>query len=64
MELAIYDAAGRRVRLLVTGMRPAGDHAVSWDLRDDLGRAVGPGLYFARFDAERRTLTRRFATLR
>ena len=56
--LALYDAAGRRVRTLLVGMASAGRRTVEWDLRDDAGRAVGAGLYFAELAAsgERRTL--------
>jgi hypothetical protein len=64
VTLVVYDAAGRKVREVVSGLTPAGDHAIAWDLRDDTGRAVGAGLYFARFSAEGRTVTHRFATLR
>ena len=62
--LAIYDAQGREVRALVDGARPAGHQAVTWDLRDAAGNAVAPGLYFARLQAEGRTLTRRLAVVR
>ena len=64
VTLAIFDAAGRRVRVLVDGVSTAGKHAQAWDLRDEGGRAVGAGLYIARLDAEDRTLTRRVMALR
>ncbi len=58
-RLAIFDAQGRRVRLLVAGELGAGQHRVAWDGRDDDGRAAAPGLYLARlttpgFEAVRR----------
>ncbi len=59
VRLALFDAAGRRVRLLADGERPAGEHAAAWDGRDDAGRALGAGLYFARLDAAGRTFTHR-----
>lgn len=62
--LAIYDVQGRRVRALASGPRAAGPHAVSWDLRDDRGRAVASGLYFARLEAGGRTFTAKISTLR
>jgi len=46
--LAIHDPSGRRVRTLVAGELAAGEHARSWDGRDDAGRRVPAGLYFAR----------------
>jgi hypothetical protein len=61
VRLAIYDAAGRLVRVLAEGERPAGEHAARWDLRDAAGRAASAGLYFARFESEGRTFVRRVA---
>lgn len=64
VRLAIYDVSGRRVRQLASGAQPAGEHAISWDLRDDGGRSVGTGLYFARLEVQGSALTRALATLR
>jgi len=47
-ELVIYDASGRRVRGLVNGALPAGGHEAIWDGKDDRGRPVASGVYFAR----------------
>jgi hypothetical protein len=44
--LAVYDAAGRRVRVLVDGDRPSGVHSSSWDGYDESGRRVSAGVYF------------------
>lgn len=49
VRLAIYDAAGRLVRTLESGHRPAGMHAVTWDRKADNGRQVHGGVYFIRF---------------
>lgn len=62
--LAIYDAGGRRVRELFGGALPAGEHARSWDLRDESGHRVAPGLYFAALDAGGGRITRRFTVMR
>ncbi len=48
VELAVYDAQGRRVRTLTTGMRPAGEHALRWDGRTDEGMRSAGGVYFLR----------------
>jgi hypothetical protein len=45
--LAIYDLAGRRVATLKHGPLPAGVHAFEWGGRDDDGRPVRSGIYFA-----------------
>jgi hypothetical protein len=49
-RLDIIDAAGRRVRTLADEERSAGSHRVTWDGRDDAGRGVASGSYFARLE--------------
>ncbi len=48
VSLEILDVAGRRVRTLVSGAMSAGRYDHGWDLRDDAGHAVAPGVYLAR----------------
>lgn len=60
-QLAVYDAQGRRVRTLLDGPRPAGRQAVAWDLRDDGGRTLAPGLYLARLVTPAGTRVQRLA---
>ncbi len=47
-RLSVYDLRGRRLRVLSDGPMEAGDHAVEWDGRDETGRALPSGVYFAR----------------
>jgi hypothetical protein len=58
VRIEVFDVAGRRVRELVSGTRPAGVHEAVWDGRDGEGRAVPAGVYFyrARIGAEERIL--------
>jgi hypothetical protein len=64
VQLAIYDVDGRRVRGLVFGAQTAGEHSTAWDLRDEGGRTVSAGLYFARLRSEGRSFTHKLMTLR
>jgi len=50
-ELVIRDVAGRRVRALLQGELPAGRHSRAWDGRDESGRPVAAGVYFAELRA-------------
>ena len=61
VTLAVYDMAGRRLRVLSSGPLDAGQHQVAFDLRDDGGRRLASGLYFVRLDAVGRALVRRLA---
>lgn len=51
LRVALHDAAGRVVRVLDAGARPAGAHELAWDGRDEDGRRVAPGVYLARLSA-------------
>ena len=51
VDLQILDLAGRRVRHLHDGVAAAGSHTSMWDLRDESGQRVAPGLYFVRLSA-------------
>ena len=52
IELVVYDAQGRRVRTLRSGMHQAGEYNVRWDGRTDEGLRSAVGLYFLRLLAE------------
>jgi Subtilase family len=47
VELKVFDLVGRRVRTLASGPHLAGIREIVWDLRDDVGNAVGSGVYLA-----------------
>jgi hypothetical protein len=64
VELAAFDISGRRVALLARGERPAGDHQLRWDGRDDAGRPLESGLYWIALDAESGRFCRRVAIAR
>ncbi len=51
VSLAIYDVSGRRVRKLIEGALPTGEHEIVWDGRDDRGGKSASGVYFSRFIA-------------
>ncbi len=51
VALTVYGLDGRRVRALLSGDAfGAGPHDVTWDGRDDAGRAVRAGAYFVRLE--------------
>lgn len=62
-RLELFDAAGRRVRVLADGPLAAGAHERRWDGRDDAGRAVRPGLYLVRLGTREGARTARWAWL-
>jgi hypothetical protein len=63
VELSIFDIAGRRVAQPLNTSLDRGYHTVTWNPRRDSG-AMGSGVYFVRFQAQGRTVERRFVLLR
>ena len=59
VRLDVFDLQGRRVATPLAAHRAAGTVTTSWNLRRDDGRAIEPGLYFARLQTLGRTLYRR-----
>jgi len=64
VSLRIHDAQGRLVRTLVRGPSAAGEHSADWDLRDDAGQLVAPGLYFCEWRDGPRRAVQRLAVVR
>ncbi len=59
VRLRIFDLSGRLVRTLESGTRGPGVHVLTWNGRDDAGRALGAGIYFGRVTAGPYAATRR-----
>jgi hypothetical protein len=51
VTIQVFDLAGRLVKTLVDEEKSAGSYQISWDGKDELGRAVASGVYFARMKA-------------
>ena len=51
VKLAIYNLGGQEMRVLVSEIRPAGHHHVSWGGRDEDGRLAASGMYLYRLEA-------------
>ena len=63
VRIEVFDAAGRLVRVLDQGTRPAGRHQVVWNgLRDD-GRPADAGLFLVRLRAASASRTARLVRL-
>jgi len=65
VSLAIYNALGQRVRVLVRRDQSPGSYAAHWDGRSDAGAALASGVYFYRLVVDGRPQqTRRMLLLR
>jgi len=63
LELAVYDLAGRLVRVLVSGPARAGRATTTWDGRDGHGATVRGGVYLVRLKAGAVSLNRKLVVL-
>lgn len=59
VTLRVYDALGRQVKTLVTGIRPAGTHVVKWDGKNERGEAVSSGVYLYQLTAGSSVVTKK-----
>lgn len=51
VSMAIYDATGRPVRILINAQQSAGNYNIQWNGTDTEGLGVPTGVYFARLKA-------------
>ncbi|NOT33037.1 MAG: T9SS type A sorting domain-containing protein [Candidatus Eisenbacteria bacterium] len=63
VSAGVFDVEGRRIRAIETGRRAAGRNSLSWDGRDDNGRSVTSGVYFARVEYGSQTLISRIVRI-
>ncbi len=63
VDLAVFGIDGRLVRRLMRGQQSAGRHDVVWSGRDEAGRSVPAGLYFARLRTDHGVATTRLVKI-
>jgi len=64
VKIAVYDALGRLVRILVDRRQPAGRYRVVWDGRDERGVPASSGVYVVRMEAEKFQASRKVVLIR
>jgi len=64
VDLKIVDIEGRQIRHLLSNGFAAGRHGVSWNGTNDLGAAVGSGIYFMVLRAEGKVLSQKLSLIR
>ncbi len=64
VEITIYDITGRKVKKLVSAIKPAGHYSVVWDGRNSHGKEVSSGVYFYRLKAKGISQTRKMILLK
>ena len=64
VDLKIMDIKGRQIRQLLNNDFAAGRHNVSWNGTNDLGAAVGSGIYFIILRTEGKVLSQKLSLIR
>jgi hypothetical protein len=64
IDLAVFDATGRRVRTLAQGRCADGQQTVTWNGCDAMGNSVADGIYFCRLSSGGTTLGRKLVLRR
>lgn len=64
MDVRVYDAQGREIDVLATGVYRAGTHQLTWDATDARGTRVAPGVYFARLETPEGAMSQRLVVAR
>ena len=64
VNIAVYDALGQQVCVLTDEWRAAGHHAIMWNGRDNMNRAVANGPYFVRMVYRDHSSVRRMTMIR
>lgn len=64
VQIRIYDTLGQLLRVVVDEVKLIGEYSVSWDGKDDSGRAVATGTYFYQFQIGEFISTKKMLLLR
>jgi hypothetical protein len=64
VDVKVFDAAGRLVRSVASGVHEPGFYAVQWDGADTKGRAVPAGVYFVQMNTSDYTRTEKAVLVR
>ncbi len=64
ISIDIYNVKGNKVSRLSNAYYPVGTHSVLWNGRDDNGKVVPSGIYFAQIKSQSETLTHKMLLLK
>lgn len=64
VSVRVFNAAGRAVRTVASGMRAPGTHRIEWDGRGGRGNALPSGIYFLRAEVDGEVARRKVSLVR
>lgn len=64
VTLEIYNSRGQKVKTLINSLQAAGLHSVVWNGTNDYNKSVSSGMYFYKFSADSKNLTKKMIMLK
>ncbi|MCX6225142.1 MAG: M14 family zinc carboxypeptidase [Bacteroidia bacterium] len=64
VELTIYDGSGVKVKILIAGYQPSGQHETTWDGRNGNGQPVPSGICFYQLKTGKTAITKRLVLVK
>jgi hypothetical protein len=64
VTITVFNLKGQKVKTLIDEVVPLGDHAVSWNGKDDNDRDISSGVYFYKMNAGKYTSTKKMILLK
>lgn len=64
VRIEVFNILGQSLRTLINEEKPAGDHTIYWDGKDNTGQTVASGIYFYRMVAGDYSMTRKMLLLK
>jgi hypothetical protein len=64
VRLSVFDITGRQLKVLESGLLPAGRHQASWDGRAEDGETCSAGVYFIRLETEQHSESRKITLVK
>lgn len=63
VKISVFDISGRKVKTLINENQELGHYRLIWNGSDDLGRRLGKGIYFVRFENQSEVVTQKVVIL-
>jgi|GEM_PF-2522679 len=64
LRLRVLDLQGREVKTLIDGLQSGGSNSYDWDLKDNAGLRVVPGVYFFQLSTDQASSSQRIIIIR
>ena len=63
-EISIYDVTGKKIQNWFVNNSSGGNSHISWNGKDERGFEIRSGLYFVRFEGNKKSITKKVTYLK